>query len=70
MKKILVISHDFVKVNVKVYEKLGLDKNISLMCLRPKKLKINGKILSKDFETNDKVNAEKRVKFNFKVFIL
>ena len=66
-KKILVISHDFVKkVNVKVYEKLGLDKNISLMCLRPKKLKINGKILSKDFGTNEcKVKiVEKRVKFN------
>tara|TARA_B100000989_G_scaffold287705_1_gene257586 strand:- start:1392 stop:2510 length:1119 start_codon:yes stop_codon:yes gene_type:complete len=66
-RKILVISHDFVKkVNIKIYEKLGLEKNISLMCIRPKKLKINGKNFSKDFKKNDsniKI-IEKSIKFN------
>ena len=50
MKKKMIISHDFVKkVNIKVYEKLGLEKNISILCIRPKKLKIDGKIFQKIF---------------------
>ena len=49
-KKILIISHDFVKkVNIKVYEKLGLEKKISILCIRPKKLKIDGKKFCKRF---------------------
>ena len=66
-KKILIISHDFVKkVNIKVYEKLDLEKNISILCIRPKKLKIDEKNFSKDFrinESNIKI-LEKRTKFN------
>ena len=66
-KKILVISHDFVKkVNIRVYEKLGLEKKISILCIRPKKLKIDGINFSKDFrinESNIKI-LEKRTKFN------
>ena len=66
-KKILVISHDFVKkVNIRVYEELGLEEKISLICIRPKKLKIDGKNFSKDFrvnESNVKI-LEKKTKFN------
>ena len=53
-KKILVISHDFVKkVNIKVYEELGKKKNIILSCVRPKKLFLNGKNYEKDFKNVD-----------------
>ena len=66
-KKILIISHDFVKkVNIKVYEKLGSEKKISILCIRPKKLKIDGKNFAKDFSinaSNIKI-LEKRTKFN------
>ena len=47
-RKILVISHDFVKkVNIKVYEELSKVKNLDILCLRPKKLIIKKKYLIK-----------------------
>jgi len=54
-KKILVISHDFVKkVNIKVYEELQKNKkNIKILCLRPKKLYINKKHIKSDFNQKD-----------------
>ena len=59
-KKILVISHDFVKrVNIKIYEELGKNKKINLSCIRPKTLFLNGKNLVKDF---------KKSKSNLKIF--
>ena len=50
-RKILVISHDFVKkVNVKIYEKLSKVKNFDILCLRPKKLIIKNKLFNKDYD--------------------
>ena len=49
-KKILIISHDFVKkVNIRIYEELNKKKNLEIICVRPKKLFFNGKYISKDF---------------------
>lgn len=52
-KKILVISHDFVKkVNIKIYEELSKIKNLDILCLRPKKLIIKNKVFNKDYDLN------------------
>ena len=58
-KKILVISHDFVKkVNIQVYEELK-KKNIEILCVRPKKLYINNKHIKSDFnQKNCKVKIK------------
>ena len=50
-KKILIISHDFVKkVNIRIYEELNKNKGLKILCVRPKKLYLNKKLILKDFE--------------------
>ncbi len=66
-KKILVISHDFVKkVNIRIYEELNKKKNLEILCIRPKKLFSNKKNISIDFKkTNSNVKIlEKNIVFN------
>ena len=62
-RKILVISHDFVKkVNIKVYEELSKVKNLDILCLRPKKLIIKKKVFNKDYDLKTskvKINENK-----------
>lgn len=49
-KKILIVSHDFVKkVNIRVYEELNKKKKHKIICVRPKKLIINNKYFSSDY---------------------
>ena len=66
-KKILVISHDFVKkVNIRIYEELNKKKNLEILCVRPKKLFINSKNILKDFKkknSNVKI-LEKKIVFS------
>tara|TARA_Y100000996_G_scaffold415051_1_gene407964 strand:+ start:180 stop:1292 length:1113 start_codon:yes stop_codon:yes gene_type:complete len=66
-KKILVISHDFVKkVNIRIYEELNKKKNLELLCVRPKKLFVNQKYILKDYKKeNSSVKIlEKRTVFS------
>ena len=49
-KRILIISHDFVKkVNIRIYEELSRQKNIKILCVRPKKLIINNTYFPSDY---------------------
>ena len=72
MKKILVISHDFVKkVNIRIYEELSQKKNIKLLCVKPKNLVLDNKSISTDFKIkNSKVKIiETKIVFNNLRFI-
>ena len=66
-KKILIIGHDFVKkVNIRIYEELNKKKNLDISCVRPNKLFLNKKYISKDFKkenSNIKI-FEKKTVFN------
>ena len=61
MKKILVISHDFVKkVNIRIYEELSQKKNIELLCVKPQNLVLDKKNISTDYKIkNSKVSKQK-----------
>ncbi len=66
-KKILIISHDFVKkVNIRIYEELNKKKNIKILCVRPKKLIIKNRIFSSDYRLkNSKVSLiESKVNYS------
>ncbi len=53
-KKILIISHDFVKkVNIRIYEELYKKKKLEILCVRPEKLLLNDKFIFKDFKKKD-----------------
>ncbi len=66
-KRILIISHDFVKkVNIRIYEELNKKRRFEMLCIRPKKLFIDNKYISNDFrKENSNINIlEKKTVFN------
>ena len=66
-KRLLIISHDFVKkVNIRIYEELKKKIKIEILCIRPKKLVLNKKIIHTDFKKNNSnINiVEKNTIFN------